>query len=84
MGVKAAFIFRIVFAFGANYLFGIAWIKIWWCAIWVIHNLIQDFFGKNKVRSPQMKSTETVFLSGVYKALIADLAISFDNVIGEE
>ena len=79
------FIFRIVFAFGANYLFGIAWIKILGgvLLLWVINNLRQDFFGKNKVRSPQMKSTETEsFSSGVYKVLIADLAISFDNVIG--
>ena len=85
LGVAAAFIFRIVFAFGANYLFGIAWIKILGgvLLLWVIHNLRQDFFGKNKVRSPQMKSTETEsFSSGVYKVLIADLAISFDNVIG--
>ena len=43
----------------------------------------QDFFGKNKIRSPQIKSSETQsFSSGVYKVLIADIAISFDNVIG--
>ena len=84
-GVAAAFIFRIIFAFGANYLFEIAWIKILGgvLLLWVIHNLRQDFFGKNKIRSPQMKSSETQsFSNGVYKVLVADIAISFDNVIG--
>jgi YjbE family integral membrane protein len=84
-GVAAAFIFRILFAFGANYMFEFAWIKILGgvLLLWVINNLRQDFFGKNKVRSPQIKSSETQsFSNGVYKVLIADLAISFDNVIG--
>ena len=65
-------------------MFQFGWLKILGgvLLLWVIHNLRQDFFGKNKVRSPQMKSTETEsFSSGVYKVLIADLAISFDNVI---
>ena len=84
-GVAAAFIFRIIFAFGANYMFEFAWIKILGgvLLLWVINNLRQDFFGKNKVRSPQMQSSETQsFSSGVYKVLVADIAISFDNVIG--
>ena len=84
-GVAAAIIFRIIFAFGANYMFEFAWIKILGgvLLLWVINNLRQDFFGKNKVRSPQMQSSETQsFSSGVYKVLVADIAISFDNVIG--
>ena len=84
-GVAAAFVFRIIFAVGANYMFGFAWIKILGgvLLLWVINNLRQDFFGKNKIRSPLMKSNETQsFSNGVYKVLIADLAISFDNVIG--
>jgi len=84
-GVAAAFVFRIIFAFGANYMFEFAWIKILGgvLLLWVINNLRQDFFGKNKIRSPLMKSNETQsFSNGVYKVLIADLAISFDNVIG--
>ena len=70
LGVAAAFIFRIVFAFGADYMFGFAWIKILGgvLLLWVINNLRQDFFGKNKIRSPQLKSGETEkFSSGVYK-----------------
>ena len=85
LGVAAAFIFRIIFAFFADYMFEFAWIKILGgvLLLWVIHNLRQDFFGKNKVRTPQLKSGETQsFQAGVYKVLVADIAISFDNVIG--
>ena len=66
-------------------MFQFAWLKILGgvLLLWVINNLRQDFFGKNKIRSPQMKSHETQsFSNGVYKVLIADIAISFDNVIG--
>ncbi len=84
-GVAAAFIFRIIFAFFADYMFEFAWLKILGgvLLLWVINNLRQDFFGKNKIRSPQIKSHETQsFANGVYKVLVADIAISFDNVIG--
>ena len=84
-GVAAAFIFRVVFALSATYLLTIAWMKILGgvLLLWVINNPRQDFFGKTKVRPPQMKSSETQsFSSGVYKVLVADIAISFDNVIG--
>jgi len=83
-GVGAAFIFRIIFAFWASQIFEIAWIKILGgvLLLWVINNLRQDFFGKNKIRSPQMKSDEIQsFHKGVYRVLIADLTLSFDNVI---
>ena len=50
--------------------------------LWVIHNLRQDFFGKNKIKTPQVKSAETKsFSMGVYQVLIADLTLSFDNTI---
>ena len=84
LGVAAAFIFRIIFAFGASYMFEFAWIKILGgiLLLWIIHNLRQDFFNSKKVRSPQMKSSETQsFSQGVYKVLIADLTLSFDNVL---
>ena len=83
-GVAAAFIFRIVFAFGADYMFQFAWLKIFGgvLLLWVINNLRQDFFGKNKVKTPQLKSKETKsFSTGVYQVLIADLTLSFDNVL---
>ena len=84
LGVGAAFVFRIFFATGANYIFEFAWVKILGgiLLVWIINNLRQDFFGKNKVRSPQIKSKEIKsFSSGVYQVLIADLTLSFDNVL---
>ena len=83
-GVAGAFIFRIFFATGANYIFDFPWVKILGglLLIWVINNLRQDFFGLNKVRSPQLKSKEPKsFGTGVYQVLIADLTLSFDNVL---
>ncbi len=83
-GVAAAFLFRIMFATGANFIFEFAWIKILGgiALLWVINNLRQDFFGQNKIRSPQLKSKETKsFSTGVYQVLIADLTLSFDNVL---
>ncbi len=83
-GVAAAFIFRIFFATGANYIFEFAWVKILGgvLLLWVINNLRQDFFGKNKVTTPQLKSKETKsFSSGVFQVLVADLTLSFDNVL---
>ena len=83
-GVAAAFIFRIFFATGANYIFEFAWVKILGgiLLLWIINNLRQDFFGKNKVKTPQLKSKETKsFSTGVYQVLIADLTLSFDNVL---
>ena len=84
-GVAAAFIFRIVFAFGASWMFEFAWIKILGgvLLLWVINNIRQDLFNQKRVRSPQIKSNETVsFTQGVYRVLIADLTLSFDNVLG--
>ncbi len=83
-GVAAAFLFRIVFATGANFIFEFAWVKIIGgvALLWVINNLRQDFFGQNKIRSPQLKSKETKkFSTGVYQVLVADLTLSFDNVL---
>ena len=47
-GVAAAFIFRIFFATGANYIFEFAWVKILGgnLLIWVINNLRQDLIKK--------------------------------------
>jgi len=84
LGVGAAFVFRIFFATGANYIFEFAWVKILGgiLLVWVINNLRQDFFGTNKVRSPQLKSKEIKsFSTGVYQVLVADLTLSFDNVL---
>tara|TARA_B110001452_G_scaffold259593_1_gene256133 strand:- start:2306 stop:2926 length:621 start_codon:yes stop_codon:yes gene_type:complete len=85
LGVAAAFVFRIIFAFGASYMFEFAWIKILGgvLLLWVINNIREDLFKQKRIRSPQIKSNETEsFTRGVFRVLIADLTLSFDNVLG--
>ena len=50
-GVAAAFIFRIIFAFGADIMFEYAIVKIIGGALllWVVNNIRQDLFGKIKL-----------------------------------
>ena len=84
-GVAAAFIFRVLFAFGATYILEFAWLKILGgvLLLWIVNNLRQDFFETKKIRSPQIKSQEnTTFMQGVYKVLVADITLSLDNVLG--
>jgi len=84
-GVFAAFIFRIIFALSATYLFEFPIIKIVGGAllVWIVNDLRQDLFGKkNKIKSPTRASKEPSFLQGMYKVIFADLTLSFDNVIG--
>jgi YjbE family integral membrane protein len=85
LGVAAAFVFRIIFAFGASYMFEFAWIKILGgvLLLWVINNIREDLFKQKRIRSPQIKSNETEsFTRGVFRVLVADLTLSFDNVLG--
>ena len=84
-GVAAAFIFRVLFAFGAIYILEFAWLKIvgGLLLLWVVNNLRQDFFVNKKIRSPNIKSQEQVsFTKGVYRVLVADITLSLDNVLG--
>ena len=84
-GVLAAFVFRIIFALSATYLFKFAMIKIFGGAllIWIVHDLQQDLFGKRKkIKSPTKISKEPSFLQSMYKVIFADITLSFDNVIG--
>ena len=50
-GVAGAFVFRIFFAFGTDYMLEYAWIKILGglLLIWIVNNIRQDLFGKNKI-----------------------------------
>jgi len=83
-GVAAAFIFRIIFAFGADYVLEFPLLKIFGglLLIWIVNNLRQDFFQTKKIRSPSIKSHENLtFANGVYRVLIADLTLSLDNVL---
>ena len=74
-GVLAAFIFRILFAFSATFLFQFAFIKLIGGALllWIVNELRQDLFTIKKIKSPTKKSKEPSFMSGVYKVLIADM-----------
>ena len=84
-GVFAAFIFRIIFALSATYLFEFAIIKIVGgvLLVWIVNDLRQDLFGKKKkIKSPTRVSKEPSFLQGMYKVIFADITLSFDNVIG--
>ena len=84
-GVLAAFIFRIIFALSATYLFKFAAIKIIGGAllVWIVHDLQQDLFGKKrKIKSPTKISKEPSYFQSLNKIFIADITLSFDNVIG--
>ena len=83
-GVFAAFIFRIIFAFSTTYLFQFAFIKLIGGVflLWIVNSLRQDLFNAKKIKSPTKQSKEPSFMNGVYKVLIADITLSFDNVLG--
>ena len=83
-GVFAAFLFRVIFALSATYLFEFPIIKIIGGAllVWIVNDLRQDLFGeKKKIKSPTKASKEPSFVEGMYKVIIADITLSFDNVI---
>ena len=83
-GVAGAFVFKIVFALFATYLFDYYFIKILggFLLIWIVNDLRKDLFEIKKIKSPTKKSKEPSFINSVYKVLLADITISFDNVIG--
>ena len=83
-GVFAAFIFRVIFAVSATYLFQFTIIKLIGGALllWIVKDLWQDLFSTKRIKSPTKKSREPSFIRGVYQVLIADITLSFDNVIG--
>jgi len=83
-GVLAAFVFRVIFAASITFLFQFTFIKLIGGALllWIVKDLWQDLFSTKKVKSPTKKSKEPSFVRGVYQVLIADITLSFDNVIG--
>ena len=84
-GVAAAFIFRVIFAFGATYILEFPWLKILGglLLLWIVNNLRQDFFENKKIKSPNLKSQENVsFSQGFFRVLVADITLSLDNVLG--
>ena len=82
-GVLAAFVFRLIFALSATYLFGFPFIKIigGLLLIWIVNDLRRDLFEVKKIKSPTKISKEPSFVQSVYKVLLADIILSFDNVI---
>ena len=82
-GVAGALVFKIIFALFATYLFKFYFIKILGglLLIWIVNDLRKDLFEIKKIKSPTKKSKEPSFVQSVYKVLLADITISFDNVI---
>ena len=87
-GVFAAFMFRVVFALITVQLLEYPILKIIGGAllIWVILKLVQDLqlldifkTAKPKIVKPKKQPS---FARGVYAVLIADVTLSFDNVLG--
>ena len=74
-GVFAAFIFRVIFAFSATFLFQFALIKLIGgvLLLWIVNDLRQDLFTAKKIKSPTKRSREPSFINGVYKVLIAEI-----------
>ena len=83
-GVAGAWIFKVIFAIFATYLFKFYFIKILGglLLIWIVYDLRKDLFEIKKVKSPTKVSKEPSYIQSVYKVLFADITISFDNVIG--
>ena len=49
--------------------------------IWIVNDLRKDLLEIKKIKSPTKKSKEPSYIQSVYKVLLADITISFDNVI---
>ena len=88
LGVFAAFFFRVVFALITVQLLEYPILKIIGGAllIWIILKLIHDLqllnvfkTAKPKIIKPKKKPS---FFGGVYAVIIADVTLSFDNVLG--
>jgi len=88
LGVFAAFIFRVIFALITVQLLEYPILKIIGGAllIWIVLKLLHDLqlldvfkTAKPKVVKPKKQPS---FFGGVYAVLIADVTLSFDNVLG--
>ena len=88
LGVFAAFSFRVIFALITVQLLQFPILKIIGGAllIWVILKLVQDLqlLDIFKTAKPKIIKTkkQPSFARGVYAVLIADITLSFDNVLG--
>ena len=82
-GVAGALVFKVIFALFATYLFKFYFIKIagGLLLIWIVNDLRKDLLEIKKIKSPTKKSKEPSYIQSVFKVLLADITISFDNVI---
>ena len=87
-GILAAFIFRVIFSIITFQLLAYPILKIIGGAllIWIMIKLIQDLelipvFKTSKSKIIKSKKQPS-FVGGVYAVLIADVTLSFDNVLG--
>ena len=88
LGVLAAFVFRVVFALITVQLLQWPILKIIGGAllIWIIFKLVQDlelldFLKSTKPKIIKPKKPPS-FIKGFYAVIIADVTLSFDNVLG--
>jgi len=88
LGVLGAFIFRVVFAAITVQLLQFPILKIIGGAllIWIIVKLIKDLelidaLKTTKQQTPKPKKPPS-FASAVYSVIVADVTLSFDNVLG--
>ena len=83
-GVIGAFVFKIFFAVFATYLFEFYFIKILGgiLLVWIVNDLRKDLVDIKKVRITKKKTKEPSYMQSIGKVLLADIMISFDNVIG--
>ena len=88
LGVFAAFIFRVIFALVTVQLLQYPILKIVGGAllVWIIFKLVQDLqlFDVFKITKPKAikQKKQPSFIGGVYAVIIADVTLSFDNVLG--
>ena len=87
-GILAAFIFRVIFTIITVQLLAYPILKIigGTLLIWIMIKLIQDLelipvFKTSKSKIIKSKKQPS-FVGGVYAVLIADVTLSFDNVLG--
>ena len=83
-GVIGAFVFKIFFAVFATYLFEFYFIKILGgiLLVWIVNDLRKDLVDIQKVKVAKKKIKEPSYMQSIGKVLLADIMISFDNVIG--
>jgi len=88
LGVFGAFIFRVIFAAITVQLLQFPLLKIigGTLLIWIVIKLVKDLELLDSLRSPKQKVVKSKkqpsFIAAVYSVMIADVTLSFDNVLG--